>query len=162
MYQDICNCICKNTKKRKWKIYAIQYVKPTAQLVFKNQFPKGGPTCRRQVVNPRHQTSQGLSHYLNRCWVIISMSCGIDLSTGKLITLEQYYQRYIHQVELKSITKLLVTKPFWLIKWLTRPQLTTSCTLLQFTLMRRRLNAAFKKRSVKDWCVNAFSSHVIN
>ena len=40
------------------KIY-YQYVKPTAQLVFKNRFPKGRPTCRRQVVNPRHQTSQG-------------------------------------------------------------------------------------------------------
>ena len=36
--------------KRKWS-YTIQYVKPTAQLVFKNWFPKGGPTCRRQVVN---------------------------------------------------------------------------------------------------------------
>ena len=52
MYQDIYNCICQNTTK---------YTKPTAQLVFKNQFPKGGPTCRRQVVNPRHQTSQGQS-----------------------------------------------------------------------------------------------------
>ena len=58
MYQDIYNCICQNTKK--WR-YTIQYVKPTAQLVFKNRFPKGGPTCRRQVVNPRHQTSQGQS-----------------------------------------------------------------------------------------------------
>ena len=52
MYQDIYNCIC----QKKWR-YAIQYVKPTAQLVFKNRFPKVGPTCRRQVVNPRHQTS---------------------------------------------------------------------------------------------------------
>ena len=58
MYKDIYNCICKNTKK--WR-YTIQYVKPTAQLVFKNRFPKGGPTCRRQVVNPWHQTSQGQS-----------------------------------------------------------------------------------------------------
>ena len=33
MYQDTCNCICQNTKK--WR-YTIQYVKPTAQLVFKN------------------------------------------------------------------------------------------------------------------------------
>ena len=56
MYQDIYNCICQNTIKLR---YTIQYVKPTAQLVFKNRFPKGGPTCRRQVVNPRHQTSQG-------------------------------------------------------------------------------------------------------
>ena len=53
MYQDIYSCICQNTKN-KWR-YTIQYVKPTAQLVFKNRFPKGGPTCRRQVVNPRHQ-----------------------------------------------------------------------------------------------------------
>ena len=58
MYQDIYNCICQNTKKSK---YTIQYVKTTAQLVFKNRFPKDGPTCRRQVVNPRHQTSQGQS-----------------------------------------------------------------------------------------------------
>ena len=58
MYQDIYNCICQNTKK--WR-YTILYVKPTAHLVFKNRFPKGGPTCRRQVVNPRHQTPQGQS-----------------------------------------------------------------------------------------------------
>ena len=39
----------------------IHYVNPTAQLLLKIRFPKGGPTCRRQVVNPRHQTSQGQS-----------------------------------------------------------------------------------------------------
>ena len=39
--------------------FIIHYVKPTAQLLFKIRFPKGGPTCRRQVVNPRHQTPQG-------------------------------------------------------------------------------------------------------
>ena len=55
MYEDICNNIC-----QKKKIYH-QYIKPTAQLVFKNRFPIGGTTCRRQVVNPRHQTSQGQS-----------------------------------------------------------------------------------------------------
>ena len=38
MYQDIYNCICQNTKK---KIrYTIQYVKLTAQLVFKIDFQK--------------------------------------------------------------------------------------------------------------------------
>ena len=36
MYQDIYNCICQNTKK----IYTIQYVKPTTQLVFKIDFQK--------------------------------------------------------------------------------------------------------------------------
>ena len=36
--------------------YIIHYVKPTGQLLFKIRFSKGGPTCRRQVVNPRHQT----------------------------------------------------------------------------------------------------------
>ena len=41
--------------------YTIHYVTPTAQLLLKNWFPKGGPTCRRQVVNPRHQTPQGQS-----------------------------------------------------------------------------------------------------
>ena len=59
MYQDIYNCICQNTKK---KIrFIIHYVKPTAQLLFKIRFPEGGPTCRMQVVNPRHQTPQGQS-----------------------------------------------------------------------------------------------------
>ena len=46
--------------KKTWR-YTIHYVKPTAQLVFKNRFPEGGPACRRQVVNPRHQTPQGQS-----------------------------------------------------------------------------------------------------
>ena len=41
--------------------FIIHYVKPTAQLLFKIRFPKGGQTCRRQVVNPRHQTPQGQS-----------------------------------------------------------------------------------------------------
>ena len=41
--------------------FIIHYIKPTAQLLFKIRFPKGGPTCRRQVVNPRHQTPQGQS-----------------------------------------------------------------------------------------------------
>ena len=54
MYQDIYNCICQNTKK--WR-YTIHYVKPTVQLLFKSRFSKGGPTCRRQVVNPRHHGS---------------------------------------------------------------------------------------------------------
>ena len=58
MYQDIYNCICQNTQKKR---FIIHYVKPTAQLLFKIRFPKGGPTCRRQVGNPRHQTPQGLS-----------------------------------------------------------------------------------------------------
>ena len=58
MYHDIYNCICQNTKKIR---FIIQYVKPTAQLLFRIRFPKGGPTCRRQVVNPRHQTPQGQS-----------------------------------------------------------------------------------------------------
>ena len=41
--------------------FIIHYVKPTAQLLFKIRFPKGGLTCRRRVVNPRHQTPQGQS-----------------------------------------------------------------------------------------------------
>ena len=72
MYQDIYNCICQNTTK--WR-YTIQYVKPTAQLVFKNRFPKGGPTCRRQVVNPRHQSEMFFAFewfyaYHILCWAI--------------------------------------------------------------------------------------------
>ena len=38
MYQDIYNCTCQNTKK-KWR-YTINYVKPTAQLLFKVDFQK--------------------------------------------------------------------------------------------------------------------------
>ena len=41
--------------------FSINYVKSTAQLLFKIRFLKGGPTWRRQVVNPRHQTPQGQS-----------------------------------------------------------------------------------------------------
>ena len=37
MYQDIYSCICQNTTK--WR-YTIQYVKPTAQLMFKIDFQK--------------------------------------------------------------------------------------------------------------------------
>ena len=47
-------------KKEYW-IYTIHYVKPTSQLLFKSRFPKAGPTCGRQAVNPRHQTPQGQS-----------------------------------------------------------------------------------------------------
>ena len=58
MYQDIYNCICQNTKNED-----ILSIMSNLQhnCCFKNWFPKGGPTCRRQVVNPRHQTPQGQS-----------------------------------------------------------------------------------------------------
>ena len=39
----------------------IHYVKPTAKLLLESRFPKGGPTCKRQVVNPQHQTPHGQS-----------------------------------------------------------------------------------------------------
>ena len=48
-------------KTQKKMRFIVHYVKPTAQLLFKIRFPKGGPTCRRQVVNPRRQTPQGQS-----------------------------------------------------------------------------------------------------
>ena len=38
--------------------FTVHYVKPTAQLLFKSRFPKNGPTYKRQMVNPRHQTPQ--------------------------------------------------------------------------------------------------------
>ena len=41
--------------------FIIHYVKSTAQLLFKIRFTKSGPTCRRLVANPRHQTPQGQS-----------------------------------------------------------------------------------------------------
>ena len=52
------------------KTYIIAYVKTQkkirflihyVKLLFKIRFPKDRPTCRRQVVNPRHQTPQGQS-----------------------------------------------------------------------------------------------------
>ena len=58
MYQGIYNCICQNTKK--WR-YVFHNVKLTTQLLFKNRFRKGGSTCRRQEVNPRHQMPHGQS-----------------------------------------------------------------------------------------------------
>ena len=58
MYQDIRNGICQNTKKMKTYYPLCQ---SAAQLLFKSRSPKGGPTCRRQAVNPRHQTPQGQS-----------------------------------------------------------------------------------------------------
>ena len=48
MYQDIYNCKCQNTKQLR---YTIQYVKPTARLLFKNRFPKGGPTHWGRVMH---------------------------------------------------------------------------------------------------------------
>ena len=47
--------------KHKKITFIIHCIKPTVQLLFKIRFPKGGPTCRRQVINPRHQTPQGQS-----------------------------------------------------------------------------------------------------
>ena len=41
MYQDIYNCICRNTHRQKQR-YIIHYVKPTAQLLFKFDFHKVG------------------------------------------------------------------------------------------------------------------------
>ena len=38
MYQDIYNCLCQNTHKK--VRYIIHYVKPTAQLLFKNSISK--------------------------------------------------------------------------------------------------------------------------
>ena len=58
MYWGIYNCIGQNTKK--WR-FTIHYAKPTAQLLFKSRVPKSGQTCRKQVVNPRHQTPHGQS-----------------------------------------------------------------------------------------------------
>ena len=39
--------------------FVLQYVKLTNPPSFQTWFPKSGPTYRRQVVNPRHQTPQG-------------------------------------------------------------------------------------------------------
>ena len=51
MYQDIYSCICQNTKKNEDILSSMSNLQPNRCL----------KTCRRQVVNPRHQTSQGQS-----------------------------------------------------------------------------------------------------
>ena len=72
MYQGIYNCICQNTKKIR---FIIHYVKPTAQLLFKIRFPKGGPTCRRQVVNNGFWCDE---HYpLPRRWCLPGRTRGL-------------------------------------------------------------------------------------
>ena len=97
MYQDIYNCICQNTKKLR---YIIHYVKPTAQLLFKIWFPKGGPTCRRQVVNPWHQTPQAwnsLAEYpswVARCDIKGSVSTVLNLIFLKKVQGQKYPGRW--------------------------------------------------------------------
>ena len=44
--------------QKKWR-YTIQYVKPTAQLVFKNRFPKGGQASWYQTIIIREQDTIG-------------------------------------------------------------------------------------------------------
>ena len=85
MYQDIYNCKRQNTKKR----YTIHYVKPTAQMLLKkNHFLKGGPTCRRQVVNPRHQTPQSVWwHDILDC-IIKALDCTYTCEYWQVM---QYY-----------------------------------------------------------------------
>ena len=57
MIWDIKTYIIVYVKTQKIR-YIIHHVKPTAQLLFKIRFLKGGPACRKQMVNPRHQTPQ--------------------------------------------------------------------------------------------------------
>ena len=48
------------TVKKQWKSYS-PLCQTYKQLSFQTWFPKNGPTYRRQVVNPWHQTLQGQS-----------------------------------------------------------------------------------------------------
>ena len=59
--------------------FIIHYVKHTAQLLFKIRFPKGGPTCRRQVVNPRHQTPQVIQLVIPHTSLWLDVRCGCVL-----------------------------------------------------------------------------------
>ena len=43
------------------KTYIIAYVKTQKLRYIIHYVKKGGPTCRKQVINPRHQTPQGQS-----------------------------------------------------------------------------------------------------
>ena len=82
--------------KRKWR-YTIHYVKPTAQLLFKSQFAKGGSTCRRQVVNPRNQTPQGQSvaklKFLCTIYPSWVATCDIKGSDSTVLNLILYSER---------------------------------------------------------------------
>ena len=79
-------------QKKKWW-YTIHYVKPTAQLLFKSRFPKGGPTCRRQVVDPRHQTPQG--------------------SVGKPETPPAEYPSWVARCDIRGSDGTMLNPTFW-------------------------------------------------
>ena len=69
MYQDIYNCICQNTQK---KIrFIIHYVKPTAQLLFKIRFPKGGHWFYTTYVKSGPVCPGSLGIDWNAIWVMI-------------------------------------------------------------------------------------------
>ena len=56
MYQDRYKRMSKKKKR-----FIINYVKPTAQLLFKFDFQKVDQHAGGRVVTPRHQTPQGQS-----------------------------------------------------------------------------------------------------
>ena len=48
-WYDVSRHTIAYVKIKKWR-YTIHYVKPSAQLLFKSRFPKGGPTCRLPTI----------------------------------------------------------------------------------------------------------------
>ena len=98
MYQDIYNCICQNTKTIR---FIIHYVKPTAQLLFRIRFPKGGPTCRRQVVNLHRNAFSSLGFYVGKR-VITSGFCTQMVSNGELLYL---VYSFFHSIQFLSRQK---------------------------------------------------------
>ena len=100
--------------------FIIHCVKPTAQLLFKIRFPKGGPTCRRQVVNPRHQTPQKQSvakpeaplhpSWVARCDIKGSVSTVLNPIFSKKVQGQKYPGRWgIVEHQIPSINMLYKT-----------------------------------------------------
>ena len=84
----------------------------TAQLLLKSWFPKSGPTYRRQVVDPRHQTPQGQKHSLliSKCdhhlrkKIAMAKTRHNDIYTDKVIHVKRVLEEGSHLCLCQNIT----------------------------------------------------------
>ena len=69
------------TQKIRWTIH---YVEPTAQLLFKIRFPKGG--CMLEIMCHEPKEWNGSVRYLQIRWAIVCVewNCGINLSISAI------------------------------------------------------------------------------
>ena len=91
MYQDIYNCICQNTKYEDI-LCSMSNLQPNWCL--KNRFKKGGPQCRRQVVNPRRKDNQLQSLKLPCRISKFIVRCDIKGSDGTM--LNPIFRKKVH------------------------------------------------------------------